>query len=193
MPVSSSHFTILFLAKIIRTKTLYDFPFQLQLCRDVIHRGSKNVSPLTCYNVDIHGPTAAALSTNTAIVWKMWFSCFPVLPGSAEAQVIWGGILKHLLIAYFIGNTFLPKNIKICSRVSSHRWDVFLRHGICNILIVPEFIWSRFERKLGLFCWQWMWCVTSRCGAASRVNENPSDSHAFYGCPAVNRIGPVSK
>jgi len=35
---------------------------------------------------------------------NMWFSCFPVLPGSAEAQVIWGGIVKRLLIAYFIGN-----------------------------------------------------------------------------------------
>ena len=34
----------------------------------------------------------------------MRFSCFPVLPGSAEAQVIWGGTVKRLLIAYFIGN-----------------------------------------------------------------------------------------
>jgi len=35
---------------------------------------------------------------------KMWFSRFPVLPGSAEAQVTWIGIVKRLLIAYFIGN-----------------------------------------------------------------------------------------
>ena len=41
----------------------------------------------------------------------------PVLPGSAEAQVIWGGTVKHLLIAYFIGN-ISDKNIKIRSRVS---------------------------------------------------------------------------
>ena len=40
----------------------------------------------------------------------MWFSCFRVLPGSAEAQVIWGGIVKRLLIAYFIGN--------ICQKIS---------------------------------------------------------------------------
>ena len=39
---------------------------------------------------------------------------FLVLPGSAEAQVTWGGILKHLLIAYFIDN-ISAKNIKICS------------------------------------------------------------------------------
>jgi len=65
-----------------------------------------------------HDPTAAALLTNTSFKWKMKFSCFPVLPGSAEAQGIWRGILKHLLIAYFIGN-ISTKNIKICSCVSN--------------------------------------------------------------------------
>jgi len=65
-----------------------------------------------------HSPTAAALSTNTAYEWIMWFSFCPVLLGSAEAQVIWGGILKHLLIAYFIDNISAEKNIKICSCVS---------------------------------------------------------------------------
>jgi len=34
----------------------------------------------------------------------MLFSCFPVLPSSAEAQVTSSGIIKRLLIAYFIGN-----------------------------------------------------------------------------------------
>jgi len=47
----------------------------------------------------------------------MRFSCFPVLPSSAKAQVIWGGIVKQILIAYFIGN-ISAKNIKIRSRVS---------------------------------------------------------------------------
>jgi len=43
---------------------------------------------------------------------------FPVLSGSAQAQVIWGGILKRIFIAYFIGSVaFLPKN-NIRSRVS---------------------------------------------------------------------------
>jgi len=55
---------------------------------------------------------------------KCDFSCFPVLPGGAEAQNIRGGIIKHLLIAYFIGN-ISGKNIKIHSRMSSQRWDVF--------------------------------------------------------------------
>jgi len=48
----------------------------------------------------------------------MPFLCFQVLPGSAEAQVIWGGIIvKRLLIAYFIGN-ISAKKIKIHSHVS---------------------------------------------------------------------------
>ena len=42
---------------------------------------------------------------------------FPVLPGSAEARVIWGGIVKRLLIAHFVCN-ISDKNIKICSRVA---------------------------------------------------------------------------
>jgi len=34
---------------------------------------------------------------------------FPVLPGSAEAQVTWCGTVKCLLIAYFIGNICAKK------------------------------------------------------------------------------------
>jgi len=51
-------------------------------------------------------------------IWaKMRLLCFPVLPGSVEAQVIWGGIVKRVLIAYFISNVS-AKNIKIRSRAS---------------------------------------------------------------------------
>jgi len=52
--------------------------------------------------------------STAAFKWKMPFLCTPLLPGSAEAQVIWGGIVKCLLIAYFIGNI----SVKIHSRVS---------------------------------------------------------------------------
>jgi len=34
---------------------------------------------------------------------------FPVLPGTAEAQVTWGGIVKRFLIAYSIGNISAKK------------------------------------------------------------------------------------
>jgi len=62
---------------------------------------------------------------------KMWFSCFPILTGSAEARVIWGGIVKRLLIAYFIGNISAPqkisKSIHVCQSYSKPKvgrfWD----------------------------------------------------------------------
>jgi len=45
----------------------------------------------------------------------------PVLPGSAEAEVIWGGIVKRLVIAYFIDNIYAKKISKsghICQSYS---------------------------------------------------------------------------
>ena len=47
----------------------------------------------------------------TAFEWKMSFSCFPVLPRSVEAQIIWGDIVKHLLITYFTGK--LSKSVHV--------------------------------------------------------------------------------
>ena len=58
---------------------------------------------------------------------------FPRLTGSAEAQVTWGGIVKRLLIACFIGNISAKKyqNPFVCVKViARQRWDVFLRHGV---------------------------------------------------------------
>jgi len=58
----------------------------------------------------------------------MRFSCFPVLPGSAEAQVIWDGTVKRLLIAYFIGNISAKKYQNAFTYVKvivNQRWDVF--------------------------------------------------------------------
>jgi len=56
--------------------------------------------------------------TNTAFERKMQLVRFPVLPASAEEQVVGCGIVKCLLIAYFIGNTPAKKNIKIRTHVS---------------------------------------------------------------------------
>jgi len=56
--------------------------------------------------------------------WNMRFSCFPILPDSAEAQVIWGGLVRCLLIGYFIGN-ISAKNIKnpfMNVRVTANQW-----------------------------------------------------------------------
>jgi len=72
----------------------------------------------------------------------MRFSCFPVLPGSAEAQVIWGGIVKSLLIVYFIGNISAKKYQNAFTYVkvnANQRSDVFLRRSVHIILMCLVF------------------------------------------------------
>jgi len=68
---------------------------------------------------------------------KNVISCFRVLPGSAEAQVIWGGIVKRLLIAYIIG--IMPKILKsihVCQSYSKPKVGRFsLRHGLLLLII----------------------------------------------------------
>jgi len=61
----------------------------------------------------------------------MWFSCFSVLPGSAEAQVFWGAFWLLTLSV-----TFLPKKIRIRSHVSK--------------------LW---QSKGGTFLWDTVYCV----------------------------------
>jgi len=58
---------------------------------------------------------------------KMQFLCFPILPGSAEAHIIWGGKLKRLLIAYFISNISAKKYqnaFTCCKVIANQRWDI---------------------------------------------------------------------
>jgi len=43
---------------------------------------------------------------HAAFKWKDAISGFPVSPGSAEALVRCGGKIKHILIAYFLGNSY---------------------------------------------------------------------------------------
>ena len=61
--------------------------------------------------------TAWILAMHQHSEWKMQFSCFPILSGSAEAQVTWRDTVKRLLVAYYIGS-ISAKNTKIRSRVS---------------------------------------------------------------------------
>ena len=66
--------------------------------------------------------------TDTAFEWKKPLSFSPVLTSSTEAQVIWGGIVKRPLIAYFIGNVSANKyqNAFTCVKViTNQRWDIF--------------------------------------------------------------------
>jgi len=92
-----------------------------------------------------------------------------VLTGSAEAQVISGGIVKHLLIAYFIGNICAKKyqNPFMCVKViASQRWDIFwdtvstvyMRSSISNKMHIYDSEWRSFNSDnsesslLKLFC-----------------------------------------
>jgi len=59
--------------------------------------------------------------------------CFPILPGSAEAQVICGSIVKHLLIAHFVGNMSAKQHQNPFVRVKSYsklKVGRFLRHAV---------------------------------------------------------------
>jgi len=88
----------------------------------------------------------------------MLFSSFPVLPGSAKAQVTWGGIVKRLLIAYFIGN--------ICSKKISKSVHVSQSYNKPNVgrfwgtvyiseksKITPSYGWRLFENGVGCRVW----------------------------------------
>ena len=58
---------------------------------------------------------------------------FPVLSCSAEAHVIWGGILKRLLIACFIGDISvkkISKSIHVHQNYSTPEVGLFLRHVV---------------------------------------------------------------
>jgi len=73
--------------------------------------------------------------TDIAFEWKIRFSCFPDLPGSAEAQVIWGDTVNCLLIAYFIRNISAKKYqnaftyVKV-NHLSKPEVGRFLRHSV---------------------------------------------------------------
>ena len=70
---------------------------------------------------------------NTIQLSEICDFAFPRLPGSAEAQVIWGGIVKCLLIAYFIGNISakkISKSVHVCQSSGKKKVGRFLRHGV---------------------------------------------------------------
>ena len=62
-----------------------------------------------------------------SIEWKMRFSCFPVLPGSAEVHVTWGGIVNCFwLLTLWVTSCQKCQNAFTCVKViAKQRWDVF--------------------------------------------------------------------
>jgi len=90
----------------------------------------------------------------------MWFSCFLLLPGSAEAQVIWGG--RRLLIAYFIGNISakkISKSIHVHQSYSKSKVGRFLRHGV---------------ECMSEMCWTWL---AGNAGPKKIAKNVPSGHH----------------
>jgi len=86
---------------------------------------------------------------HAAFKWKDAISAFPVSPGSAEALVRWGGKVKYILIAYFLGN-ICAKNcrnravyVKLQHVVKVGR---FLRHGVLYRLWDINHIISYFQK-----------------------------------------------
>jgi len=84
---------------------------------------------------------------------KMRFSCFPVLPGSAEPHVIWGGIVKCFMIAYFMGNISAKKYRTVFMYVkviAKQRWDVFETQ--CRIKFMNEL---QLNENYNFVIWNW--------------------------------------
>ena len=94
----------------------------------------------------------------------MRFSCFSILPGSAEAHVIWGGIEIRLVIAYFISDISSKKYknpfpIAMSQSYSNPKVGRFLRHGVyletqqhkshCQTLCSSKVNWKNCWRSRG--------------------------------------------
>jgi len=118
----------------------------------------------------------------------MWFSCFRVLPGSAKAQVTSGGIVKRLLIAYFIGKIFAKKYqnpFMFVKVIASQRWDVFLRHGVYIYLFIYTVSDRPYTRLndgslIIIFCiLAWLWSQSLLAKSSTRrkvatINATPA-------------------
>jgi len=87
----------------------------------------------SCNQVIFECVSCVFCKKHAAFKWKYALFGFLVSPGSAEAQARWGGKIKYILIAYFLGYTCAKNyrnwtvHVKI---IASRRWDVFLRHGV---------------------------------------------------------------
>jgi len=79
----------------------------------------------------------------------MGFLCLPILPGSAEAQIIWGGTVKRLLTAYFIGTISAKRHekcVQVCQSYSKAKVERFLRHSVLVYccLMITEYPYNHF-------------------------------------------------
>ena len=114
----------------------------------------------------------------------MQFSHFPILPGSAEAQVIWCGTVKRLLTAYFIGNISAKsyQNLSICVKViASQRWDV--ADNFSGIIACksssPIYTIQPVVKPVVKPVWQSVKCLYTRYNQLSIWLSNPFDNWLY--------------
>ena len=90
---------------------------------------------------------------NSPTEWKMQFLCFRVLPGSAEAHIIWGGKVKRLLIPYFISNISAKKYqkcIHVCQSYSKPKVGHFSEtQCILYVTMYTVYAFRYWENFLG--------------------------------------------
>ena len=114
----------------------------------------------------------------------MRFSCFPVLPGCAEAHVSSGGRVKRLLVAYFISNIFVKKisrSIHVCHSYSRPKVGRFLRQCILRIgpshskllALPPIGSCNVAVSSLPSFCRLWLHTNHGKCISPRRMNFLP--------------------
>jgi len=131
---------------------------------------------------------------------KYAFRVLAFLPGSAEAQVIWGGILKRLLIAYFISNIFAKKyqNPFMCvkviasqrffeTRCSARSVLEALRNALYKfstyllILLQQTQLWNSFRNFAFLYILPVVYYIGNRKSRSTRI--------CYYeGCEACTRV-----
>ena len=80
------------------------------------------------------------MKKHAAFKWKDAISGFPVSAGSAEALVRWGAKIKHILIAYFLGN-ICAKNCRnrtvYVKIIASCKGEAFFETR-CSYVIAPS-------------------------------------------------------
>jgi len=103
-----------------------------------------------------HGACNTSNCCNALDQYSIWVKnvifVFPVLPGSAEAQVIWGGIVKRLLIAYFIGNSSTNNPFMYVKVIPSQRWDVFWDTVYIRLALIAIWTGGHVHNKLTWVC-----------------------------------------
>jgi len=90
----------------------------------------------TSYQVTRFNCFVFLVKKHEAFKWKDAISGCSVSPGSAEALIKWGGKIKYILIAYFLGNICAKncRNRTMCVKIiASQIWEAFETQCILDL------------------------------------------------------------